>query len=416
MDIRQFLAAVKFNKLLCLFIVGQIALGLMVLCNASYLLYRSVAPMLASYGFDGENVLLFENVVPDTYSDPVTGELAGGANPVDLDTLKASLRAIPGVRDVSIGLGAPFSDAMDIDLDIAPGAGGPRVPVTAYSGDNLVSSLGLELVQGRDFTPDDLRRIDGTAPKLACDAVIITEALGHKLFGNESPVGQTISLGTSPTSARPRVIGMVRSLSVRAPTDAYKANDALLLPVMPGDHFFSANAIVRTQDGANERVMEQVSQLSKPGQTPSVRLEAKRLGALRDDYFSGSRGGALLLASIIAIVMVITIIGVMGLSSYWVQSRLRQLGIRRALGATRGNISSYLLVENIALLGFGMAAGVLAAYAGNLWLMRHLEVGRIPLAWFPAIAAGLWLLGALSIVRSILRASEVSPMEVMRHM
>jgi putative ABC transport system permease protein len=92
-----------------------------------------------------------------------------------------------------------------------------------------------------------------------------------------------------------------------------------------------------------------------------------------------------------------------------VQQRTRQIGIRRALGATRGDILRYFQVENFILTTAGIAAGMGLAYAINLWLMGVYEVPRLPAQVLPAGAVLLWLLGQLAVLGPARRASAISP-------
>jgi putative ABC transport system permease protein len=107
--------------------------------------------------------------------------------------------------------------------------------------------------------------------------------------------------------------------------------------------------------------------------------------------------------------LVITALGIVGLASSWVQQRTRQIGIRRALGATRGDILRYFQVENFILTTAGIAAGMGLAYAINLWLMGAYEVPRLPAQVLPAGAVLLWLLGQLAVLGPARRASAISP-------
>jgi putative ABC transport system permease protein len=100
---------------------------------------------------------------------------------------------------------------------------------------------------------------------------------------------------------------------------------------------------------------------------------------------------------------------VVGLASFWVQQRTRQIGIRRALGATRSDILRYFQVENFILATVGIVVGMALAYAINLWLMHKYQVGRLPAGFLPIGAALLWLLGQIAVLGPALRASMIPP-------
>jgi putative ABC transport system permease protein len=140
-----------------------------------------------------------------------------------------------------------------------------------------------------------------------------------------------------------------------------------------------------------------------------VILARQTFAELRRGFFRQDRAMAYLLAGVSLALLVITALGIVGLASAWVQQRTRQIGIRRALGATRGDILRYFQVENFILSTAGIAAGMGLAYAINLWLMGSYQVARLPAAILPAGALLLWLLGQLAVLGPARRAAAIPP-------
>jgi putative ABC transport system permease protein len=128
-----------------------------------------------------------------------------------------------------------------------------------------------------------------------------------------------------------------------------------------------------------------------------------------EDAFRGDRAMVWLLLVVIACLLALTALGVAGLSSFWVQQRTHQIGVRRAVGATRGDILRHFLMENFLIVGLGIVAGSGAAVGLNAWLMHHYELARLPLAWLPSGALVLWALGLASAFGPALRAAAVPP-------
>ena len=106
--------------------------------------------------------------------------------------------------------------------------------------------------------------------------------------------------------------------------------------------------------------------------------------------------------------------GIVGLSSFWVGQRRRSIGVRRALGATRGDILRYFQTENALIVGIGVALGVALGIAANLSLMTHYELPRMPLWLLGVGALSLWLLGQLVVFGPARRAAAVPPVEATR--
>jgi putative ABC transport system permease protein len=121
-----------------------------------------------------------------------------------------------------------------------------------------------------------------------------------------------------------------------------------------------------------------------------------------------------MLVGVITALLLVTALGIVGLASFWVAQRRRQIGIRRALGATRADILHYFQTENFLIVGGGIALGMLLAYASNLLLMQYYELPRLPLSYLPIGALALWVLGQLAVLGPALRAAAVPPVVATR--
>ena len=142
--------------------------------------------------------------------------------------------------------------------------------------------------------------------------------------------------------------------------------------------------------------------------------QSRPLSELRERYFRSDRAMAWLLVAVIAAMLLVTALGIVGLASFWVQQRTKQIGIRRALGATRRQITTYFQTENLLLTGAGIALGMLLAYGGNQVLMHHFEIARLPLPYLPFGALALLLLGQAAVIGPALRAAAVPPIVATR--
>jgi putative ABC transport system permease protein len=129
----------------------------------------------------------------------------------------------------------------------------------------------------------------------------------------------------------------------------------------------------------------------------------------RRDHFKQDRSMAYLLAGVAIALLVITALGVVGLASFWVQQRTRQIGVRRALGATKRDILRYFQLENFILATAGIVLGMGLAFGINQWLMHAYEVKRLPSSFLPIGAVLLWLLGQIAVLGPAMRASTIPP-------
>ena len=112
--------------------------------------------------------------------------------------------------------------------------------------------------------------------------------------------------------------------------------------------------------------------------------------------------------------LIVTALGIVGLCSFWVAQRRRTIGVRRALGATRGSILRYFQTENFLLATIGIGVGMVLAYGINLFLMTHYELPRLPSSYFPIGAVALWLIGQAAVLGPAMRAAAVPPVVATR--
>ncbi|MEO9091880.1 MAG: FtsX-like permease family protein, partial [Rhodanobacter sp.] len=126
------------------------------------------------------------------------------------------------------------------------------------------------------------------------------------------------------------------------------------------------------------------------------------------------RAMAGMLVGVIIAMLLVTALGIVGLASFWVQQRRRQIGIRRAIGATRSDILHYFQTENFLIVTGGIVLGMVLAYGLNLLLIKHYELARLPLYYLPIGALVLWGLGQLAVLGPALGAAAVPPVVATR--
>jgi len=135
---------------------------------------------------------------------------------------------------------------------------------------------------------------------------------------------------------------------------------------------------------------------------------------VRERAYQSDRGMALLMGVICVVLLAITAAGIVGLTSFWVGERRKQIGVRRALGATRHDILSYFLTENLLIGAGGVAVGALLAVGLNLWMVSQFEMSRFPLTYVAVGVVALLALGQAAVLAPALRAARVSPVEATR--
>jgi putative ABC transport system permease protein len=166
--------------------------------------------------------------------------------------------------------------------------------------------------------------------------------------------------------------------------------------------------LVRTEPGqaaALTRTLEDTLVAANPGRNVRVRT----MDEIKDQYFGAQRIVVTLMTGIVVLLVLVTSLGIVGLTSFSVTERTRQIGTRRALGARKADILRHFLLENWVVTTFGLVLGVGLAYALNMGLMSGAAATKLGV---PMVVSGvvlLWLAGVLATLAPALRASRISP-------
>ncbi|MBP1473448.1 ABC transporter permease [Frateuria sp. MAH-13] len=405
MDILPILSTLRRHKITALLLVLEIALTCAIVCNAVFLINQRLERMKMASG-----VAEHELVQIQAFGIGDTADAKAHAQE-DL----TALRQIPGVKSVALVNQVPFTNSSwNTSVKLDPKQNQATLNATQYFGENLLQTFGTRLVAGRDFAPDEYldMRLVARDEKLAKKvvSVIITRDLGQKLWPGQSALGKTLYLGGDPM----RVVGVVAGL-IRPSLfggDA-TAQWSMVFPLrMDSDN--ASRYVIRTAPQDRERVLAAAAATLRKNDPHRIILEKKTLDDIRADFFQDDRAMAGLLAGVCIALLVVTALGIVGLGSFWVAQRRRTIGVRRALGATRGSILRYFQTENFLLATIGIALGMVLAYGINLFLMLHYELPRLPAYYFPIGAIALWLIGQVAVLGPAMRAAAVPPVVATR--
>ncbi|CAM5245247.1 ABC transporter permease [Rhodanobacter lindaniclasticus] len=402
MQIQPILAALRKHRLATMLIALEIALACAVLCNACFMIANRLHDMRIASGVDEAALATVQ----------LTGYEPAQAADVDARAL-AALRAVPGMQSVSLLNSIPFGSrrgTAGISTD-AEGKHFGGVVEFYVGGPGSLQALGAKLVAGRAPQADDFQPFTGFMPTTG--QVQITRALAEHLWPGENPLGKQFwSL-----KMHWRVVGVVADL-VRPDPPGWSPQErqwSVFLPAQPGP-YLTGSYLLRAAPADLPRVMrDALAALGKA--LPEVVIDRENshtLVELRHEVFKSDRVMAGILLGVIAALLLVTALGIVGLASFWVAQRRRQIGIRRAIGATRTDILHYFQTENFLIVSFGIVLGMVLAYALNLLLMTHYELPRLPLAYLPIGALALWTLGQLAVLGPALRAAKVPPVVATR--
>ncbi|HEU0305951.1 MAG TPA: FtsX-like permease family protein, partial [Lysobacter sp.] len=241
---------------------------------------------------------------------------------------------------------------------------------------------------------------------LSIPAAILTRDVARKLFPNESAVGKNI-YSWNDNDIPHRVVGVVDRL-IR-PNDNGGAAQSGYSMLLPTRNMTMGRFVLRTDPARRAEVQKAAIAALERNSTRRIILRQDPFTDVMAKYYAQDRSMAWLLVAVIVALLVVTALGIVGLASFWVQQRTRQIGVRRALGATRGQVLRYFQTENFMLATVGIVIGMIGAYGINQLLMSSYELPRLPALYLPLGALVLWALGQLSVLGPARRAAAVPP-------
>ncbi|HEV8695337.1 MAG TPA: FtsX-like permease family protein [Lysobacter sp.] len=402
MDIRPILSTLRRHKTAAALIVVEIALSCAIICNAVFLINERLHQMQRPSGIAEDEL--------------VRVQITGINDPNAIATTKSDLsllRGLPGVKAATSINQVPYGrSSWNSGLSLVKDQSFSTLSASIYMGqEQVMETLGLNLVSGRGFNRDeyiDSELIEKPGVQLSIPSAIVTRAVADKLYPGQNPLGKTFyGWGDGPT----KIVGVVEHL-IR-PNDRGGAAEwdySVMFPIRV-TYEVGGNYLLRVDPQRRaETIKAAVATLQKNGPTRIVLHEnTKTLEEMREDFYRQPRTMVWLLIGVCIALLVVTALGIVGLASFWVQQRTKQIGVRRALGATRGQVLRYFQTENFLLATLGIAIGMIGAYGINQLLMSAYELPRLPVSYLPIGALVLWTLGQVSVLGPARRAAAVPP-------
>ncbi len=417
MTLHPMIAALRKHKSGVVLIALQIALTLAIVCNAVFIIGQRIERVNRPTGLDESNLFLVSQqwVGAPSGDDAASVEKLDGLQLTDL----AALRSLPGVQSVAPINSLPLlNSSWNGAVDLKPGdtnQGSFHGTRTTYyfSDEQALSTLGLRLIAGRNFTAGEVGH-RGFREQVEPSLVILTQALGDKLFAKGDALGKVIYLNgaTTPTT----IIGLVERMQV--PSIGSWANEfgwnATLVPTRLDANF--SRYAVRTKPGQLDATMRQITPALYKINPMRVLDDhsVRSFAEIRAKAYRADVGMAILMGVICLILLAVTAAGIVGLTSFWVGQRQRQIGVRRALGARKVDILRYFQIENLLIAGAGVVIGVLLAMGLNLWLMTQYEMTRMPVAYVLTGVLAMLAMGQAAVFVPARRASNVPPVVATR--
>ncbi len=375
----------------------QVAVTMAIMVNAIAIIQERSRLMARPSGVDEANVFHLSSMNFDPDAD---------LRVLIEEDLRA-LRGMPGVVDAFSSNSVPLrGGGWSMRLKTEPNAELEGSGVAIYfSDEHAIDTFGTTLIAGRNFRPEEIRW--NTPETLQWPPLgIVSAAVVETLFPGE-PLADVLGRTTYINDDNPvQIIGVVDRL--QAPWSTWTSIERSML-VPEWREWDNIRYVIRTEPGELDRMMVEVEEMLVARNPNRVIQNLRNMAETRARSYRDDAAMIGMLTFIVTLLTIITALGIVGLASFSVSRRTKQIGTRRALGATRGAILRYFLIENLLVSTVGVVFGGVLAVALNVWLVDTFETA--PMDWYlvPAAMVTLWGVGLFAVAGPARRASRVSP-------
>jgi len=396
LEIGLIIRALLRNKIGALLIALQIALTLTIIVNAIFMILERQGQMQRESGLDEANTFYLTNTIFEQ------GYNQEAALARDLDII----RKTPGIVDAIQINAIPLSGGgWSMGLQTEPGEDKDGVGVAVYMVDeHALDAMGLELIAGENFAPGDIQWRKSSQTTWPANT-IISQAMAEKLFPDnwQSALGKTVYISqTQPI----RITGIMKKL--QAPWNGWNGVErSMLVPFhmeTKGGRYF-----IRSEPGRRDELMPVIEKALAEIDKGRIIRRVRTMEETRARSYRQHNATNKILMTVIVTLTLITSFGIVGLAIFSINRRTKQIGTRRALGATQWQVMRYFMVENFLISTLGIVIGCLGAVGLNIWLVNTFALSPIK---FDLILFGvvvLFIVGQLAVLYPARRAALIPP-------
>ncbi len=383
------------NKTGPLLVAMQIAVTLAIVTNSLYIIVQRVDKMNRDTGIDVENVII-------TYVRGFGADfdvVDSITNDIDL------IKSIPGVVAATVSNHVPLSGSgSGTGLRTVPDETIDAIGTGRYRwSEEGLDALGVELSRGRNFNLQEVGYVLPTSDLPAPPSILVTQDLADDLFGEEDALGKTVYWGSMEAST---IVGIIDHMH-----GSWVNWDKLgNVVIQPGKPAYTTNKyITRVEPGMRDELTAVIEQKLGKSNRRRVVKSVRSLEEMAASSYRRDRGMAIILSVVIALLISLTALVIVGLSSFHVTQRTKQIGTRRALGARRIDIIRQFMLENWLITTAGALIGAVLTVVVAYWLEVSFEMPRLDWSYLPVGVVTLWLLSSLAVIEPARRAASVPP-------
>ena len=394
-------------------VVAEVAAAVVILCGAGLMLRTLISLQSIDSGSGARDVLTMTLNLP--FPDARTPTRYANQDAVYrfYDSVEREVAQLPGVGSVAIGSVVPLDGmwlGQGVDIEDDPPRQGPSQKNASYQmvSPTYFQTLDIPILSGRAFTDKDSSD--------SAQVCIVSEAFVRRFLNGREPLGLRVAV---PVMSLPmgapvlrEIVGVARQVTM-FPSEP-EPIPQLYVPIAQNS-WFIASLNVTPQSGPAEALLPGVRAAVARVDKERPITRARTIAVVADEATSRPRFRAVLVGTFAALALLIAMVGVFGVLAYLVQQRVREFGVRIAIGAATSDVMRLVLGSAAKLMAIGLAVGLVAAAALTRYLTTLLyAVTPLDPITFAAVPIVLLITAAIAVAAPTWRAARVDPVVAFR--
>jgi putative ABC transport system permease protein len=284
-----------------------------------------------------------------------------------------------------------------------PNEKGEESPANVFwTDEHGMNALGVKLSGGTTFEASAVKMLD-SYPQFMEPTAIVSQGFAKALFPNQNALGKTFydNHGTPH-----KIVGIIEHM--HGSWVGWDKVDRVIFSPMVGPKN-RTRYVVRAAPGELDRVMADAEVALRKRDANRVISKFRKMSDQKRSSYAGDSVMAVTLSTVTGLVLIFSSLGIFGLATFNVNTRTKQIGTRRAVGARKRDIVRHFMTENWLITTLGVTVGCCLALAAGFWLSSQYDLPRLDLYYLVGGVLGLWVVGQVAAWQPSRKAAKVSP-------
>lgn len=403
MDIKPILLSLKHNKFMAILMVIQIALTMGVLSSSVLVATATLSEWNMPSGIPHEDIV---RISPEFYDET---QDVGQAMVRDIERVEQMSQVVA----ITTSSQVPFTSERLTNVYVSADKEAKRHQTAIFDSDKaLFNVLDLKLVEGRWLDDSDLVKGPAETTPESASVVMVSQDMATELFGENSAVGETVwlSQGGNPV----QIVGVYSNFMTGERLNGQgRSYQSMIRPQIKWAANSQPHYLMRVAGGQAATLMPDLLALFYKERGRYVNT-TELLKRTQKRMYDGRGSRALTFLVISAVLLLITALGITGLTAFQITQKKKQIGTRRALGAKKRDIIRYFLTENAIITWLGLTLGIIVTLIISFDLSQSMNENLLSFSVLGATGLLIWFINALAVWFPARQAANIAPAIVTR--